>query len=125
MIYRALKTSTHELCHVLYLTHCHFYECLMNGSNLLSEADLKPFTLCPICLRKLLSYISNPCHTRHYLSQNLSHLRTLENDNFTRELAQLESIVVSLSQSDENKAEFISIEMMHTFDTEEDRVDSS
>jgi len=97
----------------------------MNGSNLLSEADLKPFTLCPICLRKLLSYISNPCPTRHYLSQNLHHLRTLENDNFTRELAQLESIEVSLSQSDENKAEFISIEMMHTFDTEEERVDSS
>lgn len=53
MLYRALKTSTHELCHVLYITHCHYYECLMNGSNLLTEADLKPFILCAVCLRKL------------------------------------------------------------------------
>jgi len=59
MTYRAFKTATHELCHVLYQTHCHYYECLMNGSNLLKEADLKPFNLCPICLRKLFYYLNN------------------------------------------------------------------
>jgi predicted Zn-dependent protease len=29
----------------------------MNGSNLLAEADLKPFALCPICLRKIEAYL--------------------------------------------------------------------
>jgi hypothetical protein len=29
----------------------------MNGSNLLDEADKKPFALCPICLRKIAVYL--------------------------------------------------------------------
>jgi len=54
--YRCLKTACHELCHVFGLTHCPYYECLMNGSNLLEEADRKPFLLCPVCLRKTAVY---------------------------------------------------------------------
>ena len=56
LLYRCLKTACHELCHVLGMTHCPYYECLMNGSNLVTEADAKPFALCPICLKKLVSY---------------------------------------------------------------------
>jgi archaemetzincin len=56
--YRCLKTACHELCHVFGLTHCPYYECLMNGSNLLEEADRKPFMLCPICLRKIAVYLN-------------------------------------------------------------------
>ena len=61
LLYRCLKTACHEICHVLGMTHCPYFECLMNGSNLVTEADKKPFALCPICLRKLDSYcqISN------------------------------------------------------------------
>ena len=29
----------------------------MNGSNLINEADRKPFALCPICLRKVVTYL--------------------------------------------------------------------
>jgi len=29
----------------------------MNGSSQLEEADLKPFSLCPVCLRKMSSYL--------------------------------------------------------------------
>ena len=54
--YRCLKTACHELCHVFGLTHCPYYDCLMNGSNLLEEADRKPFLLCPVCLRKVAVY---------------------------------------------------------------------
>ena len=36
----------------------------MNGSNLVTEADKKPFALCPVCLRKLDSYCE--------ISQNLN-----------------------------------------------------
>jgi len=30
----------------------------MNGSSQLIEADQKPFALCPVCLRKLSTYLS-------------------------------------------------------------------
>jgi len=56
LLYRCLKTACHEICHVLGMTHCPYFECIMNGSNLVTEADKKPFALCPICLRKLDSY---------------------------------------------------------------------
>ena len=56
--YRSMKTACHELCHVFGMTHCPYFECLMNGSNLLNEADAKPFLLCPICLRKLDAYFN-------------------------------------------------------------------
>jgi len=29
----------------------------MNGSSQLEEADNKPFALCPVCLRKMSSYL--------------------------------------------------------------------
>ena len=53
-----MKTACHEICHVFGITHCPYYECLMNGSNLINEADRKPFALCPICLRKIASYLN-------------------------------------------------------------------
>ena len=56
--YRSMKTACHELCHVFGMTHCPYFECLMNGSNLLNEADQKPFLLCPICERKLETYLN-------------------------------------------------------------------
>ena len=55
--YRAVKTACHEIAHVLSIRHCQAYECLMNGSSQLEEADLKPFALCPVCLRKMSSYL--------------------------------------------------------------------
>jgi len=55
--YRAIKTACHELSHVLSIRHCQGYECLMNGSSQLEEADNKPFALCPVCLRKMSSYL--------------------------------------------------------------------
>jgi archaemetzincin len=35
------------------LKHCVFFNCLMNGSNHLSESDARPLHLCPVDLRKL------------------------------------------------------------------------
>ena len=57
LVYRCIKTACHELGHIFGLTHCSFYECLMNGSNLVEEADKKPFILCPVCLRKIAVYL--------------------------------------------------------------------
>ncbi len=50
---RALGTAAHELGHMLGVLHCVAFECVMNGSNSLEEADLAPLTLCPACLEKL------------------------------------------------------------------------
>ena len=42
--------------HMFSIRHCQAYECLMNGSSLLEEADRKPFAFCAVCTRKLASY---------------------------------------------------------------------
>ena len=43
----------HEIGHMYGIRHCVFFECLMNGSNHLQEADKRPSFLCPVCLNKL------------------------------------------------------------------------
>jgi archaemetzincin len=53
LILRAFKVLTHEAGHMLSLEHCVRFECLMNGSNSLEEADGQPEWLCPDCLKKL------------------------------------------------------------------------
>lgn len=50
---RTLKVLAHETAHMFGLVHCIRYECLVNGSNDLPEADRSPIYLCPDCLRKL------------------------------------------------------------------------
>ena len=50
---RLCKVMCHEICHMLNIKHCVYFNCLMNGSNSLSEADRRSVFLCPICLRKL------------------------------------------------------------------------
>ena len=52
-LYRLMKVTTHELCHVLGLEHCQKYRCNMNGSNSLIESDSQPLHLCVDCLQKL------------------------------------------------------------------------
>lgn len=50
---RSCKVLAHEACHMLGITHCVFFNCLMNGSNHLAESDRRPLHLCPVDLRKL------------------------------------------------------------------------
>jgi len=54
---RTCKTATHEVCHMLGMAHCTFYNCLMNGSNSLRESDRRSPFLCPVCVRKLEWYL--------------------------------------------------------------------
>ena len=48
-----LMEKSHETGHILGMTHCAAYLCLMNGSNHQAEKDRRPMHLCPVCLRKL------------------------------------------------------------------------
>jgi len=50
---RSCKVLTHETGHMFGLAHCIWYQCVMNGSNHLAEADARPMHLCPVDLRKL------------------------------------------------------------------------
>lgn len=53
LLRRSCKVLAHETSHMFGLTHCTFFNCLMNGSNHLAESDRRPLHLCPVCLRKL------------------------------------------------------------------------
>lgn len=48
-----IKTATHEVGHMFTLSHCAKYECCMNGSNSLREANSQPVYFCPDCLVKI------------------------------------------------------------------------
>ena len=50
---RICKVMCHEFCHMFGLKHCIYFDCLMNGSNHLKEADRRSIFLCPVCLRKM------------------------------------------------------------------------
>jgi archaemetzincin len=53
LLRRSCKVLAHETAHMFGLTHCIFFNCVMNGSNHLAESDRRPLHLCPVCLRKL------------------------------------------------------------------------
>lgn len=53
MFRRSCKVLSHEMGHMFGIQHCVFFECIMNGSNHMAEADDRPMHLCPVCLRKL------------------------------------------------------------------------
>ncbi len=44
---RTAKIAVHETGHMLGILHCTAYECGMNGSNHLAEADARPMWFCP------------------------------------------------------------------------------
>jgi hypothetical protein len=87
--YRSMKTACHELCHVFGMTHCPYFECLMNGSNLMNEADQKPFMLCPICLRKLETYLNLKDRLPERYKAMYSSIEAMENPMFNREKTKL------------------------------------
>ena len=62
---RICKVMCHELCHMLSMKHCIYFDCLMNGSNHLQESDRRSIFLCPVCLRKLHHCIRFDIHKRY------------------------------------------------------------
>jgi archaemetzincin len=50
---RTLKVAWHEAGHILGIEHCVRWECLMNGSNSLSETDRAPLLPCRDCTQKI------------------------------------------------------------------------
>jgi len=50
---RTMKVMAHEVGHLFGINHCVHFDCAMNGSNNLEEADERPIHLCPVELRKV------------------------------------------------------------------------
>jgi archaemetzincin len=50
---RTFAVASHETGHMLGIVHCPAFECGMNGSNNLEEADGRPLWFCPDCELKL------------------------------------------------------------------------
>lgn len=50
---RTLKIAMHETGHMFSMRHCTKYECLMSGTNHLSETDRRPVDTCPECMAKI------------------------------------------------------------------------
>src|SRR5205823_5471428 len=50
---RTLQTALHETGHMMGIRHCTAFECGMNGSNHLEEADSRPMGFCHECEMKV------------------------------------------------------------------------
>ena len=55
---RISKMLIKNICHMFGLKNCIFFSCVMNGFNHMSEFDLRPMEICPVCLRKLFTSIT-------------------------------------------------------------------
>ena len=85
------------MSHVLSIRHCQAYECLMNGSSQLEEADRKPFALCAACLRKLTFYLGFEGQEL-YRYQELRDVFKMMNhhdkdENFSREIKLFKNLI--------------------------------
>lgn len=54
---RVIKISSHEIGHMFGISHCLNANCVMNGTNSLTETDYHPARACSLCQRKLNSSI--------------------------------------------------------------------
>ncbi|XP_046566241.1 archaemetzincin-2-like [Haliotis rubra] len=53
VLQRSCKLVVHEICHLLRIDHCIYFDCCMNGSGHLAEDFRQPMHLCPVDLHKL------------------------------------------------------------------------
>jgi len=65
LLKRSLAVLAHETGHMMGITHCVDFKCLMCGSNSLAESDSRPIHLCPNCLKKLAWYIRFDARERY------------------------------------------------------------
>ena len=50
---RTMKIAVHEVGHMFSMRHCTKYECVMSGTNHLTETDRRPIDACPECMAKI------------------------------------------------------------------------
>ncbi|XP_071478903.1 archaemetzincin-2-like [Diadema antillarum] len=65
LLWKLMRVSSHELCHLFGLSHCVFFSCAMNESKSAEEALTQPLSLCPICLRKVQKFLNFDLRSRY------------------------------------------------------------
>ncbi|XP_072172134.1 archaemetzincin-1-like [Diadema setosum] len=65
LLWKLMRVSSHELCHLFGLSHCVFFSCAMNESKSAEEALTQPLFLCPICLRKVQKFLNFDLRSRY------------------------------------------------------------
>lgn len=88
LLKRSCKVLVHEIGHMVGLSHCIYFHCVMNGSNHLQESDSRPLHLCPVCLHKLHYSIGFDIIERYKKLKNFyqQHDFTVEADTITNHL---------------------------------------
>ncbi|MDR2236649.1 MAG: archaemetzincin [Chryseobacterium sp.] len=82
---RLMKISSHEIGHMFGISHCLNANCVMNGTNTLSETDFHFARACSLCQQKLNSSI------RYDHKKRLTALKTFfEKQHLNTELARAE-----------------------------------
>lgn len=61
------QVMTHEISHMFGLQHCYYFECALNESSSIAEAEQQPLFLCPVCLRKLHKVLKFDVAKRYHL----------------------------------------------------------
>jgi len=78
----------------------------MNGSSQLEEADHKPFALCPVCLRKISSYLRFNGEELSYFTELKTVFKLMNHNdkigNFGREIKILKNCIHGLTELYEN-----------------------
>lgn len=62
---RTIKIAAHETGHMFSMRHCTKYECLMSGTNHLSETDRRPIDACPECTTKIAWFTNTDLRERY------------------------------------------------------------
>jgi len=93
LLFDCVQVISHETCHLFYMSHCVFFDCLMNQSHTVAEAMSQPLYLCPICMRKLQKVLRFPSVV-HYMKNLLDFLQRLSTAGLASQ--QLVSTVVWL-----------------------------
>nr|XP_054762206.1 uncharacterized protein LOC129268713 [Lytechinus pictus] len=65
LLWKMMRVSSHEMCHLFGISHCVFFHCAMNESKSVKEALSQPLYLCPVCLRKLQKFFGFDVTSRY------------------------------------------------------------
>ncbi|XP_030845149.1 uncharacterized protein LOC115925453 [Strongylocentrotus purpuratus] len=71
ILWKMMRVSSHEVCHLFGLSHCVFFHCAMNESKSVTEALKQPLYLCPVCLRKLQKFFNFDIPARYRQIQDV------------------------------------------------------
>lgn len=67
VLQRGCKLLVHEICHLLGIDHCIYFDCCMNGSGHLTEDFRQPMHMCPVDLHKLHTLVGFDIVNRYQL----------------------------------------------------------